>query len=441
MGKGIHVVWLKRCCFAVVLGLWASISVADVRQALAALQAGNWTEALRLADTIDPRLPFDRAMIIARAKAELGDLDGALQAAETAKALRPSDSGARALEGLILARQGQNTTAMIALRRSLDLARTPQEKALARQFLRQVQAQNPWRLTGSFGIAPSNNINKATTATSILVNNIFGSGTVLTPLSGGQAVSGNGVALSFNLSRTWARPDRSAWTFGLGAAAKLYEEHDFDEVTKSANLAYQFAPTRRTVSTLSYRYADKTYGKSDFSITQSLDYTLRQQLAPLPGQGPHGLTWSLGYDDQERFDNALRDNTTRRAGLTYFWTPTPTMQWTLGVQVEDRTSQANDIASDRVSVNLGVKAAPGGGPWVIEAKLTQALGRWDRRELLFPEVREDNETSLEVSLQNNNISYFGLTPTISVTRLERASNLGLYDISSTDVFLGVSNAF
>jgi len=132
-----------------------------------ALATGQFETAITLAGSLARDAPYDAAMIAARSHLELGQTAAALQAVQQAQAVRPKDSAAHALEGLIYLRQDRPGRAMFSLRRGLDLAQTPQEKSIARGFLRRSQSQQTWLWRGGFGLAPASNVNKATTASSI----------------------------------------------------------------------------------------------------------------------------------------------------------------------------------------------------------------------------------------------------------------------------------
>jgi len=60
---------------------------------------------------------------------------------------------------------------------------------------------------------------------------------------------------------------------------------------------------------------------------------------------------------------------------------------------------------------------------------------------VFLKRRKDLDLTTTLSVQNQNISFLGVTPALSITQQTRDSTVNLYDLESQDFFIGVSNAF
>ena len=85
--------------------------------------------------------------------------------------------------------------------------------------------------------------------------------------------------------------------------------------------------------------------------------------------------------------------------------------------------------------------APSGTGFLIDAGLS--LDREEFRQRWFIDVDrrwvEKNRATL--GIQNKNFSFFGLTPTVSVTREIARSNVHIAKYESTDWFFGIVNAY
>jgi len=46
-----------------------------------------------------------------------------------------------------------------------------------------------------------------------------------------------------------------------------------------------------------------------------------------------------------------------------------------------------------------------------------------------------------LNLSNPNVSYFGLTPSLNYTFLDRDANIEMFRVRSHDMFIGLTNAF
>ena len=427
-------------CLLIHLGSAAPVSADPnlLAQAQTALLTGNFPQALHMAQgPLTQSHPFDAAMIRARAALGLGQFPLALKAAQDAQAVRPNDSAARAFEGMARLGLGQTTKAMLSLRRALDLARTPQDKNIARTLIRQAKAQQKWIWNGGVGIAPSSNINKATTAESIGL--VVGGDTVDAPFTG-QAVSGTGLRLFGGVTRNVTIHPKAQLSFNTNLSGNFYKDSSFSNQAVQANVALNMHHSQAYQTQVKLSYHGSQFSGDPFAETRGFDITGKRAL-PKPGAGPRFLTYTLGYDDQLRYDAAENANTTKRARLAYTWTPTPHQQWTLGISASDRDSDSNFVAARHIGADLGLRLLPKNAPWQISLGAGVKKGDWARQASTEPDIRHDTEMSFSLSAQNNNVSFFGLTPTYGFSYLRRKSNLPRHDITSQDVFIGLANAF
>ena len=415
----IAVVWATLC--ALVTPAWG-----DLAAAKGALAGRDFPTAIAQAGRVADTHPYDAAMIQARAHMELGQLDPALAAVGRAKMARPNDSAAYALEGLILLRMGRPGRAMLSLRRALDLAENDQQKSIARALIRQAKSAQKWQVQGGIGIVPSSNLNKATTAETITVL-IPGTTTpVNAQLVGGQAESGTGLRLFGQATRTMG-----PWGLSFGGDIT----HTDDPSLRQH--ALQFGLTRTVgASRLGLTHQRRFVGGDAFVATTALRFD--HQVA-LPEQS--ALRFTVGLAHQNRFDDPLRDGYITTAGVRWIKLLRPTLAWDMGVEVQNTASRSAFEASRAVTVDVGARGALAGTGWVWDGRLHLGVGRWDDVAPFEPLARRDRQVGLSFSAQNNNVSFYGLTPTYGISAQRRKSNLGRHDIRSVDLFIGLANAF
>jgi hypothetical protein len=162
---------MRRALAAALLALWAGAAPAQIvtdaaglREIAGGLIAAGEAEAARdLAQALLARDPGDVAalLLLARAHVEAGTPRDAL--APAWRAWRLARGEARFVAARLLARAhadlGQDTRAQIWLRLARGDAPDAAAVAAVAEDFRAIRARNPLRLTLSFGIAPSSNIN------------------------------------------------------------------------------------------------------------------------------------------------------------------------------------------------------------------------------------------------------------------------------------------
>lgn len=414
-----------RIFAAVTVALvWTSAAWADLSAAKTALGARDFPTAITQARAVAHQHPYDAAMIEARAQMELGQLDPALAAVSRAKAAKPRDSAAHALEGLIYLRMKRPGRAMVALRRALDLAENDQQKNIARALIRQARAAQTWHVQGGIGIVPSTNANKATTAQTITVL-IPGTATpVQAQLVGGQAKSGTGLRMFGQASR-----QMGAWSLSFGGDVTHMRDPALRQQSLQGGLTWTKGATRLGL-THQYRWV----GGDGFSATTTLRADHQRTLSP-----HRALRYSASLADRQRYDDPLKDARVTTFALRYLAAPRPGRVWDLGVEVQNVVSASAFEAARHLVLDAGIRGATGAWGW--DARLRAGLGRWDNVAPFEPLARRDRSLGLSLSAQNNNVSFYGLTPTYGIGIQHRSSNLARHDLRSVDLFIGLANAF
>jgi len=398
----------------------------DLAAAKGALAGRDFPTAIAQAEKSAATHPYDAAMITARAHMELGQLDPALAAVARAKAARPGDSASYALEGLILLRMGRPGRAMLSLRRALDLAQNDQQKNIARALIRQAKSAQTWAVQGGIGIVPSSNLNKATTAETITVLIPGTTAPVQAQLTGGQAAAGTGV-------RLFGQATRPLGPWGISFGGDI--THTDDPALRQQSL--QFGVTRTLgASRWGLTHQRRFVGGDSFVATTTLRFDHQVALS-----GQSALRFNLGLAHQNRFDDPLRDGYITTLGARWIKLVRPTLAWDAGVQLQNTASRSAFEASQSLTLDIGARGALTGTGWIWDGRLRAGTGHWDNVAPFEPLVRQDRYVGLSLSAQNNNVSFYGLTPTYGLSAQRRKSNLARHDIRSVDLFIGLANAF
>ena len=339
-------------------------------------------------------------LIQARTLLERGELEKARQAIDAAIADFPSDSAMRALSGIIHMRQDQPGRAMIALRRALDLAQNPQDKSIARALLRQAQAQSPWRVSGTFGLIPSTNINGGTENAVSFWNGIEGT------ITGRDVQSGIGAQANTTVTYVAREPDGKDMQFSLGFTVRRYRdaaELNSRVLTGGVTRNWPDSSGSNAVSVRNVMNWHKGVDTRNnrFVETRTLQYSRRQKLP----QPYHHLQFVLGRDWAQNMVVADRSSITNRTALTYSRAISKALRWSFGVSAADKDAVAADTANRTRGINLGLTHVWDSG-WMVSGNLGGTDGLWDQVEFASgssttsgDQSRVDRTETLTVSTQ------------------------------------------
>ena len=112
--------------------------------------------------------------------------------------------------------------------------------------------------------------------------------------------------------------------------------------------------------------------------------------------------------------------------------------------VEQFRNLSNEYIPDDTSgheIGFNAAYAPNGTGFLIDASLSVNREAFRQRWFIDVERRWVEKTRATLGIQNKNISFFCLTPTLSVTREIARSNVDIAKYETTDLFLGIVNAY
>ena len=436
---------LRRCCvvtiFATVVCMLSSPLLADLTTARIALQTRQFELALAQAEDLAATHPFDSAMIAARAHVELRQFQDARTAATRAQRLAPKLAGPRILKALALHGLGQPRRAMFHLRRALDLSTERNERLMVTRLLQQIQAGLAVKISGGLGIAPSSNINKisySTTHTSI--NPLTGTLQTIPWTAREPQRSGSGLRLWSGLSYTLPKTQFGTQSTSLNLSADVYNEPRFNRSSLSFNHRLTLTPVAQHQTTLTQAFTAvhkfNALESRIFSSTWSRRYALRDP------QNPRQVAlrdWTIGADIITRPDG--KDSRVLKTSLRHYWPASASHQFNLGLGYTNRFSDAADVGNQELKIDLGWRPIFQASPYILNVNVSLSYAKWKELEITFPEKRRVHERKISLNLSNPNVSYFGLTPSLNYTFLDRDANIEMFRVRSHDMFIGLTNAF
>lgn len=415
----------------VLLGMFAAVFLIQatvVRASLAELEdeilASNWLSAIEKADGLFENHPVKARVFAARAYLELRDFDKAIELSSSAIRLNRSSRGAHLIHGVALFRQGLFARAQLSVRRALDLSTNDAEKRQAIAILNDIKRVKPWQIGASLSLAPSTNINRATSAGT--VTGVFGTGT----LSG--VVQKSGVGLSYGVTArktTSASPDHRN-TVSFGTSGKIYQDSSLNssslwttfgtEVVRSPSHLYSRAATIKV-----NRYAQE-FTSVDLNLTFA-NTVFRENQNVVTTSAT--LQRSIDFDNSTESSYLVAANRSFKMGELVF-----------GGGGYYRFSDAATVGSAGLSAFVQRSLGTAFG-WSISARLDVAAARWHEREPLFVASREDLNFTASATMVGSDKTYYGFAPKVTISRSINRSNISIYAYEATNLSIGLENTF
>lgn len=423
------------------------------------LAAGETGRALGVADALLRRDSQDPVALILRARVlrDMGRNDEARRAARIAwqAAETPADRFGSALtRAQVLSSSGNRTAAQVWLRRAVEEAPSPAARAVAMRDFRYVQGRNPVRLSFSFGIAPSSNVNNGSRHAEIEGFGLFGA---LSPdaqaLSGwaAQAAIGARIRLAEGERRsTWLRLSASRREVRLSAAslAKLDKwvadqaalgvivnpRRNFDFGAVEAGLIHNRG-LHKGAMTLGATLGHNWFGGEDMSDYLRLNVSAERGLSER-----RAIYGEASVERQWRSDSPFRDADL----LTVEGGVVQALAWgdrlRIGLGARRAMSVSPDVRHGAVLARIGwEKAKPVAGVR-LEASVLVERRSYDA-SLLAPTGRSDLRLDAGLSMTFEKLNYMGFAPTLDVQASRFKSNVKLYDGRDLGVSLGFRSVF
>lgn len=413
--------------------------------------SGNVTLARDIAMTLlkaDPKDPYPY-FILALAHSKLNDDKLARSAARFAYkyAETPTQKhDAARMAGQIAYRQDRPTLSQIWLRRAAIHAQTPvQDQKLKRDY-KAAARKNPWSLSISGGIQPSNNVNNGTDAVLEIVDGFD----LAIPLAdSSRALDGYVGTLDVKLRyklRQSAQSLTSVSTRVYVKRVQLKEDvrgissQDFASTYAEASLDHAFALGKAgniagvgltagqvwSAGTPSFSFA-----KVKGSRTFRLDRTKR-------------LSFSGSVENRYSDVSNSRDQTILQVGATYRQKLGNGDSFSIALTTRDTRSDAGNVPSTTTSLHTSYAFGKKLGPAKVSASLLLGNTEYpDFRAVLgtFRGTRDDVSAYADVTFFFEDYDFAGFAPTMRIRTGERSSNISTFDSRELSVTLGVRSKF
>ncbi|MGV6840148.1 MAG: tetratricopeptide repeat protein [Planktomarina sp.] len=430
----------------VVLSLFSALAsfsyAATLPDAQRALMTGQYPQAIVMAQEIEGQYPVDAALIRSRSYLELGQIEQAKAYANLAIQMVPDAAQPRVLLAMAYMREGKLRRADLTLRRALDLAQSPQERAGITQILRQLNKDIRFKLSGGFALAPSDNLANATHATTVT---IAATGTT-TAFNATDSIEG-GVGLNVwgTLSYVVPLQREGKVTFFGSQSSKRFQEKHFNHDTWAYGMDVRL-PITQTGQQFNFSIKRSDYYRAGINKSLSDIYQIGM-VHPMDGRPAHLSRKNVSVfarymDTKLEYLNigTTIDYYTTSWGVNYVWPAGRNGSWRLGFTSADRRSRSSTIANRQYTVHGGRRFEFNKSGLLVDMSASLKWAQWKRLEFaLVP--RWEKDTNISITLQRPKTSFYGLTPFMRLSYLDRQSNQNIREVQSHDVFIGFQNAF
>ena len=369
---------------------------------------------------------------MARSLIEVGQPALAERYARFAVDMVPNSFAARILTATALRQQGKNFESEIQFRRALDVADTDAERQMARQSMRIVVNTKKWSGNLTLGIAPTTNVGKVSSAKRL--------GTVFDDFLQNftreeKPETATGVLYGATIMRHFRGPANANLNLSLGQVRREYKATENNSTTTTFRFSSQTPATASGQSYLSYERVLTDFTNSPYSQRTSVTFG-----HVFRSFGDRRANGSIGID-QTKYVRTGTEAQKYRASLSHDLYASRLFSVSMTVSGSTSKSDAIDYTSDRVEVGARVSLSPPSTGWRFDLSVERDWEEWREKKDVFLKRRKDLDLTTTLSVQNQNISFLGLTPALSITQQTRDSTVNLYDLESQDFFIGVSNAF
>ena len=328
----------------------------------------------------------------------------------------------------VLAQMGLLSDARRELHAAQDGGVPPNVARAIDQFAAALRSARPYGGSVELALAPSNNINRATGATTL--------DTVLAPFQlsdDARATSGTGLRIGGQAYLRKAIAEHVRLTFRAAAQGDFYEQSNFNDVIGSAQFGLERAFTNTEVRAFlgrSYRW----YGEELYATTNTVSFKVAHTL----GAHAHG-TLDLGIGEADYKLNDFQDGAIYSIGGLVEFASTPNEGYGLGISFERQGADDPGYATSSVQGQLLFWRPLGENS--VFADLQASRLEADERLLLFAERRKDTQFSLTLGATLPQYEVYSFAPVLRLGYETNESTVGLYDYSRFSGSFGFSRVF
>jgi len=328
----------------------------------------------------------------------------------------------------VLQRMGDLGGARRAIRQAQAGQLPPDVARVVDQYAAALRSLKRFNASVEVSLAPSNNINRATSATTL--------DTILAPFQlsdDARAHSGVGIKLGGQASARLPLNRKLNLTARVSALASLYRDSSFDDWQGSAEAGVEAALGRARLRPLigrSYRYyGTRLYATSD-SASLAIDRPIGRRAQ---------LDAKLGTASADYRLNDLQDGRIYNASLTYERALTERAGGSIGISFERQGARDPGYATKAGAIEFLAWRDTGRMTLYATGSVSRLVA--DARLTLFPERRKEWQyrTVLGATLRQFTVANFA--PVVRVSYERNQSTVGIYDYRRLGAEIGISRAF
>jgi hypothetical protein len=357
-----------------------------------------------------------------------GNFSAAITLYRAILAEQPDAQRVRIELAAVLAKIDDNAGARRELRLAQAGGLPPEVARVVDQYSAALRSTAPFGASMEFALAPSTNINRATSASTL--------DTIIAPFQlsdDARAQSGVGVELGGQFFARAALSRETALTFRVAAQADLYHQASFDDDVASAQIGVEtwLGSTQiRTFIGRSYRW----FGNEPYADTNTLSLDIEHSLNE---RSKISAEVAVGQADYRL--NDLQSGPIYTASALYEIALSQTNGVGFGPTYERQDANDAGYATTATGVQLLLwDELPNTS---LFAELRGSELEADARLSLFPKRREDTQGTVTVGATLPQFRVFGFEPTVQLSYERNNSTVGIYDYSRFAGALGFQKAF
>lgn len=411
-----------------------------LQQALYASVLNNHVNAIALLLPLYEQLPSeyhtgsDNELLLILARASLAKESGnyrrAIDLYEQALNKDPDIHAGRFALAQSLYHDKQYRRALAEFNELKNTPNLPSEvQATIEQYLTAIDKQDDWQISLSGNYTQDKNITNSPDYDSIN----FGYGTWTLPKR--QSAQGLSYQLSANKDIHLGNRWHSKSEFDV--YGKWYwDNHDYDDMTVRASSGLSYQSSKSEITVMPY-FERRIYGDNGYSREVGVRGEFTTQLT-----NRHRLQLTSEYGNEDYDDRPRLDGHRRQIGASWLWLQNSKQYWTLSADFNHKDAHDLSEAYYRRSMRLGWVKSWGNTNTALSVGVARRHFVEPKTMFLLPTIhRKDMEYQTSLSVWDNRIHFWGMTPRLVGTYQRVDSNHPFYDYDKSHVFVQFSKNF